>query len=356
MAFWGTPVSAWLYAPLSYVPPHWALVLFKIQNTLACYAALWLLYIHNRQFVDPTPVAQAKFAALFAFLSLLYQPLWTVYRVGGQMTPTTLLLFALGLLSYTQQRLWIAMGALILATLIKPTLSIALFFLMLVSGGQCFGITLALLAGVSLLSLLSMGWSLHVEFLTVLLHGFRSSFPWFYNSSLYVPLENVRLLSEVGSSGAVRDVVCGVIETSIKIGVLATFVYLMRQRSVLREAHRARRHFNFLMAVACSLLLPQTIWEHYLALLFVCLAYVVASSRHFSREARLIIAGIFVLSLGQNLIVVNMLREYLRFDSLPLLLMIGLFKSGPLWLTLLLLWRHHKAWLHSYAAPQWMRA
>src|SRR5215467_6445484 len=83
MAFWGAPVSAWLYAPLSYVPPHWALVLFKIQNTLACYAALWLLYIHNRQFVDPTPVAQAKFAALFAFLSLLYQPLWTMYRVGG---------------------------------------------------------------------------------------------------------------------------------------------------------------------------------------------------------------------------------------------------------------------------------
>jgi hypothetical protein len=356
MAFWGAPVSAWLYAPLSYVPPHWALVLFKIQNTLACYAALWLLYIHNRQFVDPTPVAQAKFAALFAFLSLLYQPLWTMYRVGGQTTPTTLLLFTLALLSYTQQRWWMAMGALILATLIKPTLSIALLFLMLVSGGQCFSIALALLAGVSLLSLLTMGWSLHAEFLTVLLGGFRSSFPWFYNSSLYVPLANVRLLSEAGPSGAWRNMVCGVIETSIKIGVLATFVYLMRQRSVLGEAHRSRRHFNFLMAVACGLLLPQIIWEHYLALLFVCLAYVVACSPHFSREAHLIIAGIFVLSLGQNLIVVNVLREYFRFDSLPLLLMIGLFKSGPLWLTLLLLWRHHKAWLHSYTTPQWMSA
>ena len=92
--FFGTPLSALLYVPLAFFPARTALVLFKIQNVLAFAAVFILLLKFYRPFVSGTRLEFAQFNAIYAFLFLIFQPFWTIFRVGGQTTPTVLLLLS----------------------------------------------------------------------------------------------------------------------------------------------------------------------------------------------------------------------------------------------------------------------
>ncbi len=92
MLFWGTPLSAYLYIPMGWFSSESALIIFKIQNVAAYFATLLILFQHLRRYVDEATVSQWRFAAAYAVLALLYQPFWTVFRVGGQSTATVLLL------------------------------------------------------------------------------------------------------------------------------------------------------------------------------------------------------------------------------------------------------------------------
>ncbi len=353
LGFWGSPLSAWFYVPLSYLPPRTALVVFKIENTLAYFAALLLLYLNDRKFAGDTPTARWRFAAIFAFLSLIYQPFWTVYRVGGQTTPTVFLLFTLALLSYTSMRFFLAIVFLVLAILIKPTFATALLFLIAVSGYRFVYYTAIVLLVTGLTSVWTLGWDIHLQFLSVLSQGAKASFPWFYNSSLYVPIENVRFLDSAGhSSGWLGAVFTGLM-FGIKAVVLFTFGLITVKGRSQPWSDEAKRHFHFLMAVCFCLMMSQTVWEHYLAALFLFLAYVVAAQRYFSRPAMLMIGAVFLLAIGQNLIFINLLRTVHSFDSLPELVLVGLFKSGPLLLTFTFLWKHYDELFRSYAAEQW---
>lgn len=353
LRFWGAPISALLYAPLSYFSPLKALIIFKIQNTLAFFAALLLLYLHNRKFVETTPMALWRFAATFAFVCLIYQPFWTIYRTGGQTTPTVFLLLTLALLSHTRGRFFMSALFVTTAILIKPAFVTLFLFLALISGVQFLGgsVVVLSLAGVASLSL--MGWSVHKDFLALMLKGASAAFPWFYNSSLYVPFVNLRGLADPVPLSKSLDVTLTLLQTGTKLLVAATFVYLMIKSRGQKWLPRARRHFNFLMALSFCLLTSQVVWEHYLSVLFLLLAYVVATSAHFSRRAMVLVGAIFVLSMGQNLIFINFLRYNFSFDSPLELLFIGLFKSGPLLLTLIFLWRHHEELFHSYARQGW---
>src|SRR5262245_13972372 len=84
--FFGTPISAFFYVPLAFFPAKIALILFKIENALAFAAIFVLLLKFYRRFVTGTPLEQARFTAIFAFLFLIFQPFWTIFRVGGQTT------------------------------------------------------------------------------------------------------------------------------------------------------------------------------------------------------------------------------------------------------------------------------
>ncbi|MGH9901000.1 MAG: glycosyltransferase 87 family protein, partial [Pyrinomonadaceae bacterium] len=178
MRFWGTPVSALLYAPLGYLQPLTALAVFKIQNTLALFAALVLLYLHNRKFVDDTPEAQWRFAALFAFLCLVFQPFWTIYRVGGQTTPTVFLLLVLGLLCHARSKVFLSALCVVAAVLIKPAFVTVLALLALISGLRFAGGTAVVLLASGLVSLATVGWAVHEDFLTLMLKGTSAPFPW----------------------------------------------------------------------------------------------------------------------------------------------------------------------------------
>jgi hypothetical protein len=140
---------------------------------------------------------------------------------------------------------------------------------------------------------------------------------------------------------------------SVKLAVVLMFA------SIVRTSHRqewpapARRHFEFLMGVSFWLLVSQTIWEHYLAMLFIPLIYIVAARRWFPQAAHYLLAAIFVLCLGQNLVLVQLLDARLEIRSVVGLIAIGLLKAGPLLLTLILLWRYRTSLFAAYTAPEW---
>jgi hypothetical protein len=50
-----------------------------------------------------------------------------------------------------------------------------------------------------------------------------------------------------------------------------------------------------------------------------------------------------------------LLRDRFTFDTLWSSLGIALYKSGPLLLTVILLWRHHGELFGSYSNPAWTR-
>lgn len=353
MRFWSAPLSAVFYVPLSYFSAPWALIIFKIENTLAYFAALALLYLHYRKFAGNSLLPQWQFAAVFTFLSLMYQPFWTVYRVGGQTTPTVFLLFSLALLSYTGGRFFVSALFLVLAVMIKPTFVTMLLFLAVISGIRFIKNTALVLLLAGLASLLVMGWQIHAEFLGVLREGVRTTFPWFYNSSLYVPIESLRMFVVPDSSHDRIDLAFTIITAGVKAFVVLTFVFIMIKSYSERWSDAARRHFSFLMAVCFCLLITQTVWEHYLSALFLLLAYVIAARQHFSRPAMILVGAVFFLALGQNILFIDFLRSHYNFDSLAELLFVGLFKSGPLILVLIFLSSHYKEIFRSYAGQGW---
>lgn len=353
MKFWGTPISAVLYAPLSWLPPEEALVLFKIQNVLALAAGQIIAFLFYRRFVPPS--AQSRFGALFAFLCLIYQPFWTVFRVGGQTTPTVFLLLTSGLILHTLGRSWGSALCVVVATLIKPVLAPALIFLLCISGVAYLRKAAVLLAVVGTVSLMWMGWPVHMSFLTRILGEVQDIRPWAYNSSLYVVIGTLRTAVGAPATSGFSTLLFSGLTYGLKALVLGTTAYLAVKSRRQRWPDPARRHFDFLMALLFFLLWSSTLWEHYLAVLFLPLVYIVASSQHFPRRALALVAAIFALSVGQNLILIEFLRARFTLDSFAELVGIGLFKSGPLLLTLILLWRHHPDLFRSHAAPSWQR-
>ena len=347
--FFGAPISALFYLPLAPFSAETALVLFKVENVLAYAATFGILLAFYRPLVSGDDQARAKFTALFAFLCLIYQPFWTVFRVGGQTTATVLLLLSLGLVAHTRGRLWISALSVVVAALIKPSLAPTLILLGGLTGVAYVVRLAAVMAVVGALSLVVMGWPVHLSFLDLMARSSKLTYPWYFNSSIYVVVENLRVYA--GPDAARVPLL--VLTYALKASVVLTVLWLAWRSRREPWTDAARRHADFLLAVVFFLLWSPTIWEHYLSLLFPLLIFVVASSAHFSRQALILVALIFVLSLGQNLIVVNWFRYGFSFESLPALVGIALFKSAPLLLTLWLLWRHAHEWLRSHALSRW---
>jgi hypothetical protein len=349
LGFYGTPVSALLYAPLALFTAPWAMIVFKIQNTLAYFAALALLYRHNRKFAESSGAGQWQFTALFAGLSLLYQPLWTIYRVGGQTTPTVLLLLVLALVFQTESRFLLSASCVVAAILIKPAFIFVLAILVGSSGWRFLKYSLALLSAVGAISVLLLGWGIHEEFLRVMLRATQTSYPWFYNSSIYVVAENLKLLGE----GAGQNAALKLSVVMVKLASLALCIFLLVRSRASKLSKAAGRHFDFLTAIVFCLLVSQTVWEHYLAVLLPMFAYIAAAHRHFSRPALALAGVMFLTAAWQNLILINFVSAIFHFDTAIELVLIGLCKSAPLWLSAIFLWRYHKEFLGSYHAPAW---
>jgi Glycosyltransferase family 87 len=349
LGFYGTPISALLYFPLSFFSPAWAMIVFKIQNTLAYFAALVMLYLHNRKFVEASAADLWQFTAIFVALSLTYQPFWTIYRVGGQTTPTVFLLFVLALVLQVSARSLPAAACMVAAVLIKPAFIFALALLVCVSGWRFLKNTAVIFTVVGLVSVLTLGWAVHQEFFRMMLAGSQESRPWFYNSSMYVTADNLKLFA----SGTTNSSVLTLSIVAVKALALAVCVFALIQSRSFGLPDGARRHFDFLTSIVFSLLVMQIVWEHYLTALFPLLAYIAASRRHFSHTALALAIAIFLGAAWQNLILVNFLRTHFNFNSVPELLFIGVLKSAPLLLTMIFLWRYYQDVFRSYSSSAW---
>jgi hypothetical protein len=353
MQFWGAPISALFYVPLAALPPATALLWFKVENTLALALGLVLLFRHVRRFADPSPLGQWRFAAVFATLALLYQPFWTVYRVGGQTTPSIFLLLVLALLSHQAGRDWLTASLLVPVVAIKPAFVLLFGFLALVSGVR-FLLRAALVSLIAAgLAVLAVGWGPHQEFLRHLMDGLSRPRSWQYSSSLYTPFDSVRLLPGYPAFPPAWRSGLAAAALGVKAVAALTVIGLVWRSRSWQWTVAARRHFRFAMAVLFFLLVSQVLWEHYLAVLFLVLGYLWASRRWFPSGAGGILVAIAVASLGQNFIVVDVVRHAFVFESAPAVFVLGVLKAAPLLLTLVLLWRHGQALLRSHAAPAW---
>ncbi|MGQ0542225.1 MAG: glycosyltransferase family 87 protein [Blastocatellia bacterium] len=349
LSFWSAPISAFLYAPLSLFSAEWALIFFKIQNALACFAALWLLYRNNRRFDESETTDNWRFAALFAVLVLIYQPFWTIYRVGGQTTPTIFLLFTIALLFHTGEKFRISAVCIALALLIKPAFVFMLLPLCLISGWRFIRELLVIFTVIGLFSIFLLGWNVHAEFLQTMMQGLTNAYSWQYNSSLYVTAENLRLLA----AEPVNPQIIGILTAAVKLAVVFLFGWLFWKSRNEKWPTAARRQFDFLMSVTFCLMISQTVWEHYLIVFFPLLAYIAANYRSFSTGARVVLAVVFGMSLGQNIVFINMLEARISLNTIPELVFIGLLKSSPLWLMLIFLLNYRKEFFQSFLHPQW---
>ncbi len=355
MRFWGTPISAFFYVPLGWFSAGTALVLFKIENVLALASGVLVLFLFYRRFVPDSPVARQAFAATVTLLCLIYQPFWTAFRVGGQTTASVFLLLALGLVTHTQGRLWTSAICVALAALVKPALAPMLIFLMLVSGWAFLWRLASMFAIVGAASLIGLGWPIHAEFLKLASGGVQGTFPWYLNSSLDVIVENVRVALAARGAPQSGDWIVTALSFALRIAILGTMAFLLIKSRRRAWTAAARRHFHFLLAIVFFLLWSRTLWDHYLAMLFVPLIYILAAREYFDRAALWLVAAIAVLSLGQNIVLIEFLHRHLVLESLVSLLAIALFKTGPLVLTMVLLWRHWRGLLDSHSAPAWPR-
>ncbi len=345
MRFWGAPLSAPLYAWLTAFDPGEAMVVFKIENVLALFAGLGILFLHLRGFRAP-PDAGWRYAALFVALALAYQPFWTVFRVGGQTTPTVFLLLAIGWVAHTRRRFVASSLLLTLAVLIKPGLLPIVAFLMFVSGLRFAGVA-ALVGGVTAaVSVWWLGWPLHQQFLARVLGGVGEASPWMYNSAVTAPVQYLEALA--GAPG--RTVWGGAITWGIRVLALAACAapLLLARRRGLPEA--ARLHLGFLAAVVFGLLAAPIVWEHYLALLFLLFAFLAAIWRRIPARGRVLASLAFGLAAIQNLIAILALERLLGPGRSPLVdLTASLVKSAPLVLAGVLLWRYRETIVEAHA-------
>ncbi len=349
--FFGTPLSAFFYVPIGVLPAKAALIVFKIQNVCALAGTFVILLRFYRPFAGGTRLEQSRFTALFVFLCLIYQPFWTVFRVGGQTTPTVLLALTVGLVAHTKDRLWSSSMCVVLAALIKPSLAPAVALIACISGWAFLWRMAVLWVVAGVLSVLILGWTVHTSFVDLMMRSSQWEYSWYYNSSLYIAID---ILRQAAGAGMLHLVFLGVIY-AMKAAVLLTILSMAWQARTEPWTAAARRHMSFLLMMVFYLAWSATVYEHYLSILFPFLIYVVASHTYFSRQALILIAMIFILSIGQNLILINWVRYGFQINSLPELLAAGLFKCAPLLLTMVLFWRHADELLHSHEAPAWTR-
>jgi hypothetical protein len=342
LPFWGTPLSAYLLAPLAWMRPAVALVIFKIENTLALLLGLGLLYRYNRRFAESAP----QYRALFMTAVLLFQPFWTIYRVGGQTTPTVFLAFVLAMICYTSGRFLPAAACLVLAVAIKPAFILMLVFLAAVAGLRFLACVVAAGVAAGGVSILLAGWPIHERFLERLSTGWIS--PWFFNSSLSVFIDNLR-----GIAG-LQEPWYGPASLLVRSAAgLAVIVGLVQSRRLVWEDN-ARRHFQFSMAILFGLFLMPIVWEHYLSMLFIPLSYLLVFIRKLSRPVQAIVGLIFAFCFTQNVVLIMWLRNHLPdTHALWLLMATALFKSAPLLLFTILLWWQRKRVFATYEIKNW---
>ena len=345
MRFYSVPLSGFFYVPLTSFGPRTASILFKTQGFAALAIGLWVLYLHTRQYVTPTDESRWQFATWFAALTLVYQPFWTIYRVGGQTTPTIVLLLVAAMLSYLHGRTWMTAILLTLVILIKPAFVMSTGLLAIASG---INLCLALAACGAVaggLSIWLAGYQPHVEFLDLMLVSSKTSFNWLYNSAATVAIENLRMLDDPRPARYPRPAALTRWIDAARLVFGVTFLVLAWRikRVFTFQREVTGRLFLYLASLVFGVALIPITWEHYLSVLFLPLIHVVAVRDRLPRAARWITGSALALACVQNLVLIEWWYHHWQINTVAEAILAGLAKGGPCLLTMLLFAKYHRA-------------
>lgn len=350
LGFFGSPISAVFYVPMALLPPVAALTLFKLANVAAILGTFVLLFRASLRFRPEGEEERERFLALFSVLCLSFQPFWTVFRVGGQATPLALFAIVIGMDRLMRDRVWSAAVAFVLAVLLKPAFAPALAFLGVLCGLRFF-MALAVVSVVSTaISIAMLGLPVHLEFVRLLIESGGRSDQWYYNSSLFILLENLSLGMGNPAYGAPPIYRIGASIMQLAAVVLVAWLTLRTRRAGLPRP--ADRHAMVMLSLFLFLLMSKTIWEQYLELLFPPLVYALATREHLGAGARRIVFAICGFCVLQNVMFWAAIRAQ-GIESLSGLMVIAIVKTAPLLLTAVLLVRHWGEWLETYRLPAW---
>lgn len=345
MTFYSAPITAWLYAPMAALPPRTAMLAFKAAGTVALFLALMLLWRGLAPLHARAPGRRDRFFLAWALAILLFQPFWTIYRVGGQTTPFVLLAMAGGLTAALSGRMAAAAVLCACAVLIKPVLAPAAVLIFLLSDTRFRAA--ALIAGGVLagLSLWLHGLALHARFLDLLAAETRKLLIPTLNSAPFSFLEPILAGADAYRQGGDAPQPLRAVLTGLRLA--AATALLVRLRQFLRAplAPAARTWLIWSAGLFLALILSPVVWAHYLAFAFPLIALFGAVADRLPGAARLHLGLIVGLAAFQHRMVIEALERLLGNDGVPALVAIGLLKSLLLLLLLgfLALWRHQIA-------------
>ena len=320
MPFFGTPLSALVYAPLAWWTPPTALVLFKAAGTVAMVAGIALLFQLYRRRSGGEPGS----ASVFVVATVLFQPFWDIYHIGGQSTPFVFLLVVLALRAFVEDRDRAAGAWMAVAVAIKPAFALV-FILLLLHGNRTLRVA-AVGAGLGLaaLSVRWTGWEVHELFLARIADTKPES--WQNNSSLTVALDNLQLFWPPAAA-----LPFGTIGLAVRCAAAGVLVWAYHRPGGAEElGGGARRHRDFLLAIIAGMLLMPVVWEHYLMVLFVPLSYLVFQWRRLPHRALVVLVLVFAATTVQNVMILEWLRWQFTMNSPAEAVVTGLLKTVPL--------------------------
>jgi hypothetical protein len=329
MPFLSAPMTSLLYVPLTWFPPRTSTVLFKAAGALAEIAGLVLLFLETRRLSGPSPGEVRAFLALFAWSALIFQPFFTFYFVGGQTTPFVFALLVLGWSAFLRGRDGAAALAVGAAVLVKPAFAPAAAVLFLAGGGRFRGVALVFAAAVAGLSLATLGAGLHLDFLRKVIDEsahlrapWQNSNPLSWLEPLWVPPETY---SAGGNRPAAGRAVLTMLQLAAAAAVCAALAATLRRRLVLPAA----RHAIFSAAFLVAFVLSPIVWSHYLMVLFIPFAALVALRRHLPPWVRAALVTVVLVSVFQNGLLMRKVWSIIPVDTTPEAVVHGLLKSLP---------------------------
>lgn len=353
MTFFSLPAASYLFAPFAVFAPKTALVLFKIQSTAFIFASLVLVYLQTRKLAGTEPGKRAVFFAIFTGAALLFQPFWTIYRVGGQTTPLILFLFLVGLSCFMRKSNWCTAACYVLIVMIKPIFAPGLILLFLFSDNR-FRVASVVLSGAAAgLSFLFLGWDVHMLFLAKLAEESAQLVIPYFNSHmfawvdpLFLSLDDYKELSAL--PGGVR-----ILTLALRVAVIGGLVFMLIEMRRGDYSQKARAHFTFVLSMMVPLILSPLVWAHYLVIFFVPLAQMLAARRFFPAATAYVILVAALFAIFQNLLLVIKIIRRIGLDSWAEVLTLTVAKSITMFLIVaaILIWRRN--YLQSYNDPAW---
>ena len=251
-------------------------------------------------------------------------------------------LLVVGWLLHQRGASWGSAAVLVAVVTIKPAFVTMLALIVAISGTAFFVRAAALGLAAGLLSIAVMRWPIHARFLDFMAQLSGQSTAWAFGSGVTVPLESIHLAWDSAPTiGGTPGLSAAVVVVRLTVCALFAWLLVLSRRQAWDGS--ARRRVEWAIGVMFCLMVAPVVWEHYLAILFLPLALLVASEDRLPPAARRFALAAVALGCVQNLVVVDLLWDRMIGAPWPLHVGVALVKAGPLLLTGLLLVRYRRA-------------